>query len=443
MKKNLFSSERILLFGYFLFHIIIGSFFLSRPFAWGGTFSISTIDALFTAVSAVCVTGLITVDTAGFSQAGQWIILYLIQAGGLGIITFSTLILIVPGTRISFSNRRIIREYYSKESGVQPKKIIQSILIFTFSIEIVGGILLSILFRISGDSQPVVNGIFHAVSAFCNAGFSRYSDSLIGYRSNVPVNIVMMSLILLGGLGFMTIWDSLRKIRDWRKKLQLHTKVMLVATPVLILTGFAVIYLAESNHLFMDYTDGEKILASLFQSITTRTAGFNTVDQADLSDTSFALTLVLMIIGGGSGSTAGGLKVTTAVMLFLVFVQKLNPKGESRIFNRRISHQDLSRASMLFLKAMILLFFVILALTITERDQSAFKLQQLIFESFSALGTVGLSQGITSLLSPLGKIIIILTMFAGRVGLFSLIMPDHYSIKERHIDFPRGEVLIG
>lgn len=443
MKRFLFSSEKTFLFGYFLFHIVLGTFLLHSRFSWSEDVPLLWIDSLFTAVSAVCVTGLATIDTTSFSMTGQWILLYLIQAGGLGIITFSTLILIVPGTKISMKNRKIIREYYSEESGVAPRKIIKSILVFTFLIEITGAILLSLLFFNAGDPEPIFNGIFHSISAFCNAGFSRYSDSLIRYQSNWSINLVLMSLILLGGLGFMTIWDSLRKMQDWRVKLQLHTKVMLVATPVLIVAGWISYLLLEGQSQFAGFSTGDKILVSLFQSITTRTAGFNTVDQAELGNTSYMVTLLLMIIGGGSGSTAGGLKVTTAVLLFLVFVQKMNPKGESHLFNRRISQQDLSRASMLFLKAMALLFLVILLLTITERNNSEISLQKLIFESFSALGTVGLSQGITQFLSPLSKVIIILTMFAGRVGLFSLIMPDHYNIKERNIDFPRGEVLIG
>jgi len=437
------SSGKLAFFSYFVINILLGSLLLNLPASWHGASPVSYLDALFTAVSAVCVTGLATLDTSLFSNFGQLVLLYLIQAGGLGIITFSTLYLLIPKSKISLRNRKIIREYYVDSSNVDPRNIVKVILLFTFGIEILGFLLLALLFRQSGDSQPWFNGLFHAVSAFCNAGFSRYSDSLVRYSQNWGVNLVVMMLIILGGLGFMTIWDLLRNMADWRNRLHFHTRVMLAATAFLIISGWLLYYLLEKDHLLAGLSTGDQLLAALFQSVTTRTAGFNTVDQYLLSRPSQFLTLLFMIIGGGSGSTAGGLKVTTAVVLFLVIFRHMNSKGESRLFNRRIPGDILSRASMLFLKAMGIIFLVIFLLLISERNNPDLKLGQLIFEAFSALGTVGLSQGVTPGLTGMGKGIIMLAMFAGRVGLFALIMPDRDQAKERHIDYPMGEVLIG
>jgi trk system potassium uptake protein TrkH len=421
----------------------LGTLLLKLPISWRGQGSVGIIDALFTAVSAVCVTGLATVDTTTFSSFGQGVILFLIQAGGLGIISFSTLYLILPGSRISLKSRKIIRDYYASDSGVTPKKILKSIFLFTLSIELLGGLLLSFFLFRAGDSEPLFNGFFHAVSAFCNAGFSRYSDSFTSYANNIAINLTLMMLIILGGMGFMVIWDSLRNISDWRNRLHFHSKIMLVMTPLLIVLGWVSYFLLEQHHLLADLPLGQKVLSSLFQSVTTRTAGFNTIDQAGLSKGSFIVTLLLMIIGGGSGSTAGGLKVSTALLLFMVIIQRMNSKGESKLFNRRITKDSLSRASMLFLKALAMIFTVIFLLVLSEGKNSGVSLTMIVFEAISALGTVGLSQGLTGLLSPVGKGIIILTMFAGRVGLFALIMPQRDRITERHVDYPKGEVLIG
>jgi len=441
--KHFTISGKALFFGYFLVNISLGAILLHSPSFWQGDISVSWLDAFFTAVSAVCVTGLATLDTALFTAAGQLVILFLIQAGGLGIITFSALYLIMPKSRISLKNRKIIREYYTQSSDINPRSIVRVILIFTFGLELLGFILLSLLLRKSGDSQPWFNGLFHAVSAFCNAGFSRYSDSLMSFRSNIGINLVIMLLIVSGGLGFMTIWDLLRSATDWRKKLHFHSRLMLSGTAILIVAGWLGYFMLERGHSLRGLPLGEQVLSALFQSVTTRTAGFNTVDQAMLSRPSQFMTLLFMIIGGGSGSTAGGLKVTTAAVLFLVVFRRINSRGESRLFQRRISGDVLSRASMLLLKAVAILFLVIFMLLISERHNPSLGLGELIFEAFSALGTVGLSQGVTPQLSWGGKLIIMLAMFAGRVGLFALVMPDRDQVRERHIDYPIGEVLIG
>lgn len=441
--RRYISTGKILFFGYFLFHFLLGTLLLSRPFAWKGDNPLPLIDSFFTAVSAVCVTGLATVNTVDFSVAGQWTILYLIQAGGLGFITFSTMYLLFPGAKISMGNRKIIREYYVESLGVRPRSIVRTILLFTFIIEATGALLLGLLFKQRDVAQPWFNGIFHGVSAFCNAGFSRFPDSMMSFQDQWSVNLVLSMLIILGGLGFMTIWDCLRRLWNPKERLHFHSKVMLSGTAVLLLAGGILYFLLEYNYSLKGMVWHEKILAAGFQSVTTRTAGFNSIDQSQLSFGGWTLTLLLMIIGGGSGSTAGGLKVTTAVLLFLVLIRKMNRRGESRMFHRRISRDSLSRATFFFLKALAILFIVILLLSQTEAGNPNVSTTALIYEAFSALGTVGLSQGITGQLSNLGKWIIIFTMFAGRIGLFALIMPEYDREDERHVDFPKGEVLIG
>ena len=444
-KRHAWSAERLALYSYFIGLILLGTFMLSLPASWSGSGGMKAVppeDAFFTAVSASCVTGLITVDTSLWSPLGQWIILVLIQAGGLGIVTFGMLYLALPRVRISLKSSRYLRESFVSEQMPQARQMIGTILYTTFIIESAGAVLLSIAFFRAGTDRPVVEGVFHAVSAFCNAGFSLYGEGLVPFRGNVLVNLTIMALIITGGIGFMVIRDIRRKMQDWRRPLLFHSRLMITAVPLFILIGFLGYLALDSEGLFRSLPGGEKFLAALFQSVTTRTAGFNTVDQAALSDPSRWLTLVLMLIGGGSGSTAGGIKVSTAFILFLVLFRGVDEKGDVRLFRRRISSMDVSRAAMFFLKAVSLLFVSILALGILEIPRG-FSSNQVVFECVSALGTVGLSMGITGGLSLGGKIVVAITMFAGRVGLFSLVIRTARDRAEVLIDYPKGEVLIG
>ena len=258
------------------------------------------------------------------------------------------------------------------------------------------------------------------------------------------VNTVLMLLILLGGIGFMVIRDIRRKIHDRRRTLLFHTRLMLVAVPFFLLLGFFGYLLLDGNGALAGLEGPEKLMAALFQSVTTRTAGFNTVDQASLTIPARWLTLMLMIVGGGSGSTAGGIKLSTAFILFIVLFRGLNQKGDIRFLKRRITSDDVSRASMFFLKAVALLSTSILALGLVEHAGAGrFQPSEIVFECVSAMGTVGLSMGITSQLTAMGKIIIIMTMFAGRVGLFSVVIREFRDRAESLIEYPKGEVLIG
>ncbi len=446
-KRHFWSSERLALFSYFIGFILLGTLLLSFPVSWsgaGGISRVALVDAFFTAISATCVTGLITIDTSLWSRFGQWIILALIQAGGLGIVTFGMLYLVLPKVRISLKNSKFLRESFVAEQMPRARQMIRSILGTTLFVEIIGAMLLILGFFRAGTTAPVFEGTFHAVSAFCNAGFSLFSEGLVPFRSDSLVNFTLMGLIVFGGIGFMVIRDIRRKFRDWRRPLLFHTRLMLLAVPVFIVVGFAGYLLLDTTGTFSDLPWGERLMAALFQSVTTRTAGFNTVDQASLSMTSRWLTLMLMLIGGGSGSTAGGIKASTAFILFIVLFRGVNERGDIRFLRRRIGSADVSRAAMFFLKAISLLFISIIMLGIIEYPNSGgFTASEIVFECVSALGTVGLSMGITSALSTGGKLVIAATMFAGRVGLFSLVIRMVRDRAEALIEYPKGEVLIG
>lgn len=415
---------------------------LKIPIAWSGTEALRYIDTLFTAVSAVCVTGLATVGTNEFSRFGQIVILFLIQAGGLGIITFSTIYLALPGSRVSLKNSKIIREYFIMDSTISPKDIVKAILTMTFTVEILGMIMLFFSFSSNEIKSPLFSSLFHSVSAFCNAGFSLFPDSMESFRNSSLVNIIISSLIIVGGIGFMVILDIKSLILGERKRLRFHSQIMLIASASLIVFGALIYGFIEWNGVFAELSVKDKFIPILFQSITTRTAGFNSVPQGDLNSASKFFTLLFMFIGAGSGSTAGGIKVSTTYILFIILFKGVDNRGEIRLFNRRLASESLTRAALFFVKAVCIVCLSIFLLLYFESGKG-FSQLNLMFECFSAFGTVGLSTGLTPELSFVGKLIIISTMFAGRVGLFALIMPIHVSYKDRFIDYPKGEVLIG
>jgi len=315
----------------------------------------------------------------------------------------------------------------------------------TLGIEFAGFIALLFFFIPMGLERPVFTALFHAVSAFCNAGFSLFETSLVSYSENAGFQIIIMFLIIAGGLGFMVEADLLRKIRRPDLRLSFYTKIVLISASSLIIIGTLFYAGIEWNRALAHLgSPGKRIMGALFQSVTTRTAGFNTIPQENLSFPSQIMTSFLMLIGGGSGSTAGGIKVSTAFILFLTLLKGVDESGEIRFMKRRITSHDLSRTAIFFLKAISILFICILLLSIAEHpERSNFSFVSIIFESFSAFGTVGLSHGITSDLSFIGKLVIIVTMFAGRIGLFSMILPVARSIIGHEIEYPEGEVLIG
>lgn len=446
MKKTILSDRQLLLL-YFTTLILMGIFFLSLPFSYTRAQPAPWIDRLFTAVSAVCVTGLASFPSNDLSRIGQIFLLLLIQAGGLGYISFTTLFLFFPAARFSFRDSSIIQQYFGENQILQPRRIMLNIIGFTLGLELLGTVILYGGMRRQGVDNALFSSFFHAVSAFCNAGFSLYPDSLSRFSHNYIVIGGVSFMIVCGGLGFMVLWNLGKKIRYGKKvRLMYYSRLMLVLTPLFILAGFAFYLIQERRDLFASMSNGEAVMAALFQSITTRTAGFNTIDQGELSTPSLIVTLYLMLTGGGSGSTAGGLKISTMFLLTLILVKGVDDHGEVSFLRRRISRDNLNRAGFYFLKAMMILIISILLISIVEESRrgAGFSFMQIVYECVSALGTVGLSMGITADLQPLSKLVLIATMYAGRIGLFAIIMPQVYESEAyRHIRYPKGEVLIG
>lgn len=438
------SSEKVNLFSYFVFVILAGAFLLYLPISWKGPSRLAFIDALFTSVSAVCVTGLVSVNTALYTRFGQVIILLLIQAGGLGIIAFTTLYLATPKRKVSFRSLRLVREYYIDTVEYDASHIVRNIMIATFAIEGIGTLLLCFAFEPTVHTALFFAALFHSVSAFCNAGFSIFSSGLVGYVSDPFVSLVIMGLIVSGGIGFVVIQDLVRRASGQRKRLHLHTRIVLIATAVLIVGGLIVYYLLERNYELKRLPFGDQVLAAAFQSVTTRTAGFNTISESGMTTTSKLFTLILMFIGGAPGSTAGGIKASTAAIIFLAMFKDVGLDADMNVGRRKIGGRTIARAHIFALRALVVLFVSVFLLTLTElhRPGGDLSFLQIVFESVSAFGTVGLSLGATHDLSVLGKIVIILTMFTGRVGLISFAITGARR-STVHVEYPEGEVLIG
>jgi trk system potassium uptake protein TrkH len=398
----------------FLTVILLGCFLLLLPIST--TQGISFIDALFTATSATCVTGLIVKDTPhDFTTFGQTVIMLLFQLGGLGIMTFSTIFALVIGRRVTVQNRKVLSVVYDNLQ-VDVKMLLKWILAFTVLIEGLGFILLYLHFK----SQGPFFSLFHAISAFCNAGFSLISNSFQNYRDNLYVNLSMTFLIITGGLGFWALYDLLRalkaKIKRAEFRVALHTKIVIFVSLCLIILGMLSILGLEYNHILSGLNLKTKILTSYFQSVTARTAGFNTLDINSLNPATKLLLCVLMFIGASPGSTGGGIKTVTFALVVMGVIAILKGKNQVRIFNRAIPLELFEKAIVIFILGLVWICLALFLLLISDSQEPL----SLIFEVFSAFGTVGLSTGITPYLTPLGKFIIILTMFLGRIGPMTL-----------------------
>jgi trk system potassium uptake protein TrkH len=439
-------ANRFIMYGFFALLMLIGGTTLWLLPSWNGEGDLSFLDALFTSVSAVAVTGLITANTASFTTLGQVVVLILIQIGGLGIIAFSTLALTQSRRKISLQRRAIIREYYVGSVESEPRRIVRNIVLSTLAVEAVVMIALIPAFSSAGVEQPVWTALFHAVSAFCNAGFSLFADSLEQFVANPAVTIPIMIALVAGGLGFVVYQDLFAKAREGRRHVfSVHTRIVLFATGGLIMLGWILFLAVEWDGAFAALRPGDRVWAALFQAVTPRTAGFNTVPQGSLSTSGASMTISLMIIGGAPGSIAGGVKVTTIFIALLAAFGRTDEDGTARVFHRKIPVSLVSRAQLFIIRAALIVVGSFLALTISENliAASGFSFQALLFETVSAFGTVGLSVGITPELSSIGKIIIMVTMFAGRVGLISLAIPPRGKQWEGLVDYPKGEVLIG
>jgi trk system potassium uptake protein TrkH len=450
MRRALTSGQfTILLF--FSGIILAGSLLLSVPDAWRGAHRLPYIDALFTAASAVCVTGLISVDTAQYSLFGKIVILTLIQIGGLGIMSLATLYLTNPGRRISFAHARLIRDFYVDDVEHESRKITRNILLFTLIAETAGVALLWARFAsLERSGREFADGaaftaVFHAVSAFCNAGFSLFSTNLEAYGTEVLVLGVIAALIVCGGLGFVVVQDLVTRLSGRSRSISLHSRIVVWMTAALIFGGAAAYYVLERRQALAGMSTPYALVNAVFQSITTRTAGFDVLPQSELSNPSLLLTLLLMFTGGAPGSTAGGVKVTTVFLVLLAVIRGTDSGGSLNVRNRRIDAETVARAPLFLLRALALLFAAILALCVSETVTAGADRPFLgvVFESFSAFGTVGLSMGLTSQLTAAGKLIVIVTMFAGRIGLITIAIGRPLPARQEPVEYPSEKVLIG
>ena len=425
--------------------ILLGAVLLTIPAASRSGNGISFIDALFTATSATCVTGLVIADTyTSWTLFGQLVILLLIQIGGLGFITIGVYVAIMFKRRIGLKSREAIHESVNTMETAGTVRLTKKIIQGSLLIELIGGLLLSIRFipRI-GILKGFYFGIFHSVSAFCNAGFDLMGNwekyaSLTGYEGDVLVNLVIMILIVVGGLGFI-VWDDIMQNKYHFKKYLLHTKIVLTMTGILIFAGAALFFIFEHNNLFAGMNLREQLLGALFSSVTARTAGFNTVDTASLTDAGKMLTIVLMFIGGSPGSTAGGIKTTTLAVMIIVASSMIHQSYGANIFGRKLHEDAIRRASTVF---MINLFLATVAiLTIVAIQPLPFL--DVVFEVFSAIGTVGMTTGITRSLTFVPKLIIILLMFTGRLGSLSFAIVFAQRKIQAPVQYPHEKIIVG
>lgn len=419
---------QILVLG-FLFLIILGTILLNLPIAARENQSIGLIDALFTATSAVCVTGLVVVNTLDFwSPFGKVVILILIQIGGLGFMTFATMFFMMMGRKIRLKERLIIQEALNQYTLSGMVRLTKNVVLGTLFIEGIGAVLLAIRFVPQHGLEGIFMAIFHSVSAFCNAGFDIIGDSsLTPYLGDVIINIAIILLIILGGLGF-TVWIDVIRVMKEKKfankygfrrtfnKFTLHTKIVLVLTFSFIVIGFILFFLLESGNpnTLGPLSMKDKILGSLFQSITPRTAGFNTMPLDQMNHASKFLTILFMFIGGSPAGTAGGVKTVTVGVIILSVISVIRGREQTEAFNRSIPETIIKKRALAVVAiGMTVVITVTMILSATEVGTS---FMNIFFESVSAFATVGLTLGITGSLTTIGKIIICITMFIGRLG---------------------------
>lgn len=405
------------------------------------------VDALFTAASAVCVTGLVVVDTATyFTRWGQLWILLLIQLGGLGILTFTTLIIRMLGRRSALQVESAAGAGVAGQLG-DPRALLRAVIVLTAGIELLGAAAFWLMWRGTLGAGPAVwHAVFHAVSAFCNAGFSTFSDSLTGFRGSPSVVLTAAALIVLGGIGFLVLEDVRERLARRRRALSTHSRLVLATTGILILGAAAAFYAFEAHHTLGTLGGPGRVVNALFMAITPRTAGFNTVDYNQVTDPSMALTVGLMLIGGAPGGTAGGVKVTTVAVLVLLLLSRLRGHREVSAWRRSLRAEAVQGAAGLVVGAIALLAFAIAVLLLTEEAGLAGHREhfaQLVFEAHSAFGTVGLSMGKTAELSPAGRLVITGLMFVGRVGPMSLAAAMALGGGRRAYRYAYEEVAVG
>lgn len=426
----------------FLVVILIGATLLSLPIASVDGNSVGFINAFFTASSATAVTGLVVANTATqWTMFGKVVIITLIQIGGLGTITLFSIATVLLGRKISLQQRLLVKEQLNITSMSGIVKWVIYVTKITFLIEFTGTLLLSFsLIPKYGFITGVWYSIFHAISAFCNAGFDLFGDSIVSYSGDIYINMIICGLVILGGLGFLVYMD-IYNAGSFRK-LKVHSKVVITVSALLLFAGTIATLLIEYNNSLSigEFGFGHKVLASFFQSTVTRTAGFNSIDIGQVHDATAIIYIFLMFIGGSPASTAGGLKTTTFAVMVFSTIGMVRGEHDIVIFNRKIDKEVILRALAITIVCISLVITVTMAVAIIEHDR--FEFLDILFESVSAFGTVGMTRGITPHLSDISKVILAFTMFIGRVGPTTLAV-GLMKTKPSSIKYASGKILVG
>ena len=449
-RKPYLSTTQIILLS-FLGVILIGSVLLSLPVSSAGGRAVPYIDALFTATTATCVTGLVTVSTAAtWSVFGQAVILLLIQIGGLGVITFMTAVMLLFNRKIGISDRLLIQDAFNLSTLSGIVAFVKKVLIGTLTVESIGACFYMTVFVPQFGARGIWVSVFNSVSAFCNAGMDIIGEnSLCDYSGNALITLTTAALIILGGLGYIVWWDVSRVIKNRKqnggrffKSLTLHSKIVLISTAFLLITGTALTLCFEYNNpLTLEGLPlSDKIQAAFFQSVTTRTAGFASLPQENLTNPTAILSLLLMFIGGSPVGTAGGIKTVTAAVLLSITVSLISGKNSVSLFGRTISKQSVYKAVAVTVMSFSVMFVSTLLLSAVTNAPAL----DILFETVSAAATVGLSRSLTGALNLLGKLIIIFTMYFGRVGPISIAIAFGGKNPSRNIiKNPTEEISIG
>lgn len=436
------SPSRKLILG-FLLAILLGTFILMMPFSLREGEKLNFLSSLFTIVSAVCVTGLTVVDVSKvFSPVGDLIIIFFIQLGGLGVMTFSSILFLVMGKRMTFYERELLKEERNADSSGEISSFIKKLLLTVFIIESIGAIILTWEFSKEMPlNKAVFYGIFHSISAFCNAGFALFSNNLEAYKANPVINLTIGYLITLGGIGFAVITSVIMVIRRGIDRFNLTSKVAIIMSVILTFGGMILFFVLEySNPATLgDLNFVQKVLASYFQSVTLRTAGFNTIPLGELRNSTIFMCCILMFIGASPGSTGGGIKTTTFGVILFYVIGIVKKKENVEIFNRRLDWEIMNRALAILVLAITYVIIVIMLMLIAEN----FSPEEIMFEVISAFGTVGLTLGITPDLTTFSKLLLIVTMFIGRLGPMTFALAIGETKKKALSKYPKENILVG
>lgn len=438
------STTKIIAIG-FLTIILIGTLLLSLPISQKVDTNVSILDAFFTATSATCVTGLIVKDTfSTWTTFGQLVILSLIQIGGLGFMTLITMFFLFLKKKINFKERKVLVQSVGNLQYSGMTKLIKKIFLGTVIFESIGAVLLFFGFLPEfGVKKSIYFAIFHSISAFCNAGFDLMGvresfSSFTGFVGNPLINLTLISLIIIGGLGFI-VWQDMYQHKLNFKKYCLHSKIVLSTSLILVFFGTLSIFAFEYNNTLSEMCLGKKLLASLFQAVTPRTAGFNTLNLAEMTGDSKLIMTILMLIGGGSGSTAGGIKITTFAILILTVIMAARHRKDITVFKKRIDNSMVIQAQSIFLIYMTLIIVSVAILGIFE----PYSMSTILYEVVSAIGTVGITLGITPTLCTVSKIVIMILMFCGRIGGLTFLLFFAEKKSQVPLERPTENILIG